>query len=73
MSDLEAKVKALELDPNKEYFLIAQDVTQYDMANIPKDPIKFGLIVRDINNVQLHELEELQAMIEDQRMKEKQI
>jgi len=64
------KIKALELNPEKEYILLVSRtvIDPSDFADIPKmKNVKVAFIVNDINNIQLQELDDLQSWIDEQR------
>jgi len=75
MKNIKQQIKALELDPKKEYFLICDRtaVTAHDLSQVTKyaKNIKFGFIAYDINNIQLKELDDLAVWIDNWREKKK--
>ena len=77
MRDIKQHIKALELDPEKKYFIIIgrkSGLSAKDLYSFPKSKLNGSMffLVDDINQIKMRDLDTIQEWIDEQRTKKKQ-
>lgn len=76
MKNIEQQIKALELDPEKKYFILVgrkSGLSARDLYSYPKSKLNGStfFLVDDINQIKIRDLDTIQEWIDEQREKKK--
>lgn len=74
MKDIKQQLKALELDPEKKYFIIVgrkSGLSAINLSLVPKSILNGSMffLVDDINQIRMRDLDTIQEWIDEQRAK----